>query len=69
MKIIQDGNLDKIKETIRFACKRCGCVFEAEKTNIKGVRSTMKHTIYANARFVTTNVLKTSRFKKFTPKY
>lgn len=35
MKIIQDGNLDKLKEIVRFTCKRCGCVFEAEKNEYK----------------------------------
>lgn len=32
MKIIKQGDLDKLKQTKRFECKKCGCVFEAEKS-------------------------------------
>lgn len=31
MKIIKQGDLNKLKLTKRFECKKCGCVFEAEK--------------------------------------
>lgn len=31
MKIIYQGDLSKLKETKRFKCKACGCVFEADK--------------------------------------
>ena len=31
IKIIQPGDLDKLKHTIEFTCKTCGCVFEADK--------------------------------------
>lgn len=32
MKIIKQGDLDKLKQTKLFECKKCGCVFEAEKS-------------------------------------
>lgn len=32
MKIIKDGNLRKFKETKRFTCKYCDCIFEADNT-------------------------------------
>lgn len=32
MKIIKSGDLRKFKETKRFTCKHCGCVFEADNT-------------------------------------
>lgn len=35
MKIIKEGNLDKIKQTKRFECKICGCVFEADAGEYK----------------------------------
>lgn len=35
MKIIQDGNPDKLKEIVRFTCKKCDCIFEAEKGEYK----------------------------------
>ena len=35
MKIIKDGNLRKFKETKRFTCKYCDCVFEADNTEYK----------------------------------
>lgn len=31
MKIIKNGDLNKIRRTIRFTCKHCGCEFEADK--------------------------------------
>lgn len=31
MKIIKNGDLERLKETKTFECKRCGCVFKAEK--------------------------------------
>lgn len=31
MKIIVNGDLDRTKRTIRFTCKSCGCVWEANK--------------------------------------
>ena len=38
MKIIKDGNIDR--ETKRFTCKKCGCVFEADKDEYRLVTST-----------------------------
>ena len=35
MKIIKEGNLDKLKKIKRFECKECGCIFEAEKDEYK----------------------------------
>ena len=32
MTIIREGNLDLLKEVKRFYCRRCQCVFDAEKT-------------------------------------
>jgi len=31
MKIIKQGDLDKAKDIVQFECRRCGCVFKAEK--------------------------------------
>lgn len=31
MKIIKDGDLNRLKETKQFNCGACGCVFEADK--------------------------------------
>ena len=31
IKIIQNGDLHRLKQTIEFTCKACGCVFEADK--------------------------------------
>lgn len=30
MKIIKEGDLNKLKETKKFYCRACGCVFEAD---------------------------------------
>ncbi len=30
MKIIKEGDPDGVKRRVRFHCKRCGCVFEAD---------------------------------------
>lgn len=35
MKIIKEGNLNKLKKNKRFECKECGCIFEAEKNEYK----------------------------------
>lgn len=35
MKIIQHGNIDRLKKVIEFKCKLCGCVFQAEKGEYK----------------------------------
>lgn len=35
MKIIKEGNIERIKETKMFECKRCGCVFKADKGEYK----------------------------------
>ena len=35
MKIIKEGNLDKLMRVKRFKCKECGCIFEAEKDEYK----------------------------------
>ena len=29
MKIIRDGNLDKLNKVVSFECNDCGCIFEA----------------------------------------
>lgn len=31
MQIIQQGNMEKLKQTKRFTCGACGCIFEADK--------------------------------------
>ena len=31
MKILKKGNLTKIKQSFQFTCKKCGCVFIADK--------------------------------------
>lgn len=31
VKIIKDGELSLLKETIEFKCDKCGCVFTADK--------------------------------------
>lgn len=31
MKIIKEGNVERLKETKMFECKRCGCVFKADR--------------------------------------
>ena len=35
MKIIKEGDLNKLKRIKRFECKECGCIFEAEKDEYK----------------------------------
>ena len=35
MKIIKEGNLEKLNKTKRFACEYCGCIFEANITEYK----------------------------------
>ena len=32
MKIIVEGNRDRIRRIIRFTCSACGCVWEADKS-------------------------------------
>lgn len=32
MKIIKQGDLNKLKRIKRFKCEHCGCVFEADNT-------------------------------------
>lgn len=32
MKIIKEGNLDKLKKIKRFECITCDCIFEADET-------------------------------------
>lgn len=39
MEIIKNGNLDYLKEIVKFKCDRCKCVFKANKDEYK---------IYAN---------------------
>lgn len=34
MKVIKQGNYD-LKQTKRFHCKNCGCIFEADKSEYK----------------------------------
>ena len=31
MEIVKKGDLDRLKKTRQFECKRCGCVFKAYK--------------------------------------
>ena len=35
MKIIKEGNLNKLERIKRFECKECGCIFEAGKDEYK----------------------------------
>lgn len=35
MKIIKEGDLNRLKKIKRFECKECGCVFKAEKDEYK----------------------------------
>jgi len=35
MKIIQQGDNNKVTDIKRFVCKECGCVFEADNTEFK----------------------------------
>ena len=35
MKIIKEGDLNKLKKIKRFECKECGCIFEAGKDEYK----------------------------------
>ena len=35
MKIIKEGDLNRLKEIRRFECEACGCIFEAENTEYK----------------------------------
>jgi hypothetical protein len=32
MEIIKKGNIEQVIETKMFECKRCGCVFKAERS-------------------------------------
>lgn len=44
MRIIKEGNLDKLKNPVEFECSRCGCVFEAtdDEYTIDGRYATYK---------------------------
>ena len=33
--ILKQGNLNRLKRTLRFECKKCGCVFDAEQDEYK----------------------------------
>lgn len=35
MKILEKGNLEKIKNTRKFTCIKCGCLFEADESEYK----------------------------------
>ena len=35
MKIIKQGNIKKLKESLMFDCNFCGCLFEADNTEYK----------------------------------
>lgn len=35
MKIIKQGDINRLKEIKRFECKSCGCIFEAENAEYK----------------------------------
>lgn len=39
MKIIKEGDLGRLARTRRFACKGCGCVFEAGPSEYRRVIS------------------------------
>ena len=45
MKIIQEGNPNIIRRGLRFTCKRCGCVFEADfgEYSIEFIRNDVVH--------------------------
>lgn len=32
LRIIREGDLNKLKRSMQFECQYCGCVFEAERT-------------------------------------
>ena len=32
MKIIQEGDKQKLLQIVRFKCRVCGCIFDADKT-------------------------------------
>ncbi len=35
MTIIVEGDLNRLKEIKRFNCRKCGCIFDAEKEEYK----------------------------------
>lgn len=35
MIIIKKGDIQKMKKIVRFECRNCGCIFEAEKGEYK----------------------------------
>jgi len=35
MKIIKEGNLNKLKKIKRFECRECDCIFDADKNEYK----------------------------------
>ena len=35
IKIIEPGDLDRLKKIIRFECPDCGCIFEADQQDYK----------------------------------
>lgn len=35
VRIIRNGDLNKVKQTLKFECKACGCVFEADREDYK----------------------------------
>lgn len=47
MKIIKQGNLEKLKQIKRFKCDNCGCVFEAEKDEYRYVCSSRNEDYYS----------------------
>lgn len=36
MKVIKEGDLGRLARTRRFACKACGCVFDAGPSEYRG---------------------------------
>lgn len=35
MRIIKHGDVNRLRQILRFECKSCGCVFEADNTEYK----------------------------------
>lgn len=35
MRIIKQGDVNRLKQIKRFECKSCGCIFEADNTEYK----------------------------------
>lgn len=46
MKIIKPGNINLLRETKLFRCKKCGCVFEADKGEYEYLSSPQYNDVY-----------------------